>query len=287
MREVFARGVDGLRVGAEMTQENQNSKMAVYELFMLVLCVYVLVTLAATTFLHLDEAIVEILDFVDVGICCVFMADFFYKLYSAEDRFKYVRTWGWIDFLSSIPVVGPLRWGRFARVIRILRLLRGVRSCKILVELLMRRRSETGIVTVLLIGLLTVVLSSIAILIFEGDEKAANIQSSQDALWWAFVTVTGVGYGDHYPVTSTGRAVAAVAMAIGLVLFGVFAGFAASWFMAPQEAEQDEELEMIRERLTLMEAHLNELVHRAEDSRLMESVEYRHKPLGSLPGDTR
>ena len=125
-----------------MAQSINKSKNEVYELFMLVLCVYVLAALVATTFLRLDQMVVEILDYVDTAVCLVFMADFFMKLFTAQDKLEYLK-WGWIDFLSRIPAVGPLRWGRFARIVRILRLLRGVRSCKILFEFLLRRRAES------------------------------------------------------------------------------------------------------------------------------------------------
>ena len=87
--------------------------LEVYELFMLGLCVYVLGSLAATTFLRLDPGVVAILESVDTLICVVFMTDFFVKLYMAENKLSYLK-WGWIDVVSSIPAVEPLRWGRFA-----------------------------------------------------------------------------------------------------------------------------------------------------------------------------
>ncbi len=252
-----------------MTRSINKSKVEVYEFFMLVLCVYVLVALAATTFLQLDEAFVDILDCVDTAICFVFMADFFAKLFTAEDKLKYMK-WGWIDFLSSIPAVGPLRWGRFARIVRILRLLRGVRSSKILIEFLLRRRAESAFGTAVLIALLVVVFSSVAILVFEREDSAANIKTSEDALWWAFATVTGVGYGDRFPVTSAGRAVAALTMTAGVALFGTFAGFVASWFLAPRDEEQEDELESIRLQLIAIESRLSELVARDEQRSISE-----------------
>lgn len=249
-----------------------------YELLMLGLCVYVLVALAATTFMQFSQPVIDVLDMIDTAVCCVFMGDFFYRLHKAEDKWAYLK-WGWIDFLASIPAVGPLRWGQFGRLIRILRLLRGLRSCKMLIEMLLRRRNESAFGTVMLIAMLLVVFSSVAILTFERGVDGANIQTSEDALWWACATVTGVGYGDLFPVTSSGRAVAVFTMTSGLALFGVFAGFVASWFLAPQEAEQDQELQDIRERLTVIETHLGKLV----ELRLAESeVEHREREASPL-----
>ena len=265
-----------------MTKATSNTKSQVfYELFMLGLCVYVLIGLAVTTFIRLDPGVIDILDGVDTLICVVFMTDFFVKLHRAENKLAYLK-WGWIDFISSIPAVEPLRLGRFARIVRILRLLRGVRACKVLFEGLLRHRAESGFGTVILMALLIVVFGSIAVLDFERANSASNIKSPEDAIWWAFATVTGVGYGDLYPVTSNGRVVGVLTMVSGLALFATFAGLLTSWFLAPQEAEQDDELEAIRIRLTAIEGHLMELIGRNEQRPVDTSVSVSDLELADL-----
>lgn len=52
-------------------------------------------------------------------------------------------------------------------------------------------------------------------------------------MWWAISTMTTVGYGDAYAVTSEGRLVAVFLMAAGVGVFGTLAGLAASWFLSP------------------------------------------------------
>ena len=88
-----------------------------------------------------------------------------------------------------------------------------------------------------LVALLLIVVSSIAILNVEND-PASNIRTAEDAVWWACTTITTVGYGDKFPVTSEGRAIAVVLMVVGVGLFGTFSGFVAAWFLAPAKAEQ-------------------------------------------------
>jgi voltage-gated potassium channel len=234
-----------------------------YELFMLGLCTYVLVTLAATTFCRVNPATFEILNYVDNAICFIFLADFVGKLVTAESKWGYLK-WGWIDLISSIPDVGLLRWGRVARVVRILRVLRGVKSSRAIVEFLIKRRAQSAFTATALVALLTVVYSSIAILHFEQGDPRANIRTAGDALWWAVVTVTTVGYGDRYPVTEGGRLVAAVTITAGVGLFGTFTAFVASWFLAPTEVEQESELEQIRRQLTSIEQQLQLLTQRKD-----------------------
>lgn len=65
-----------------------------------------------------------------------------------------------------------------------------------------------------------VVYVAVAVLLAEKDAPGANITTMGDALWWAAVTVTTVGYGDTYPVTSTGRVSAVLGMFVGIGVLG-------------------------------------------------------------------
>jgi voltage-gated potassium channel len=65
-------------------------------------------------------------------------------------------------------------------------------------------------------------------LIAERCDPAANIKTGGDALWWALVSVTTVGYGDRYPVTVGGRFVGAVTLIVGIGLFSTITGFLAT-----------------------------------------------------------
>lgn len=228
----------------------QESRAYPYQLFMLVLCVYVLVALAAQRFTALSEETIAILEYVDFALCLIFFADFVGNLVFSKDRLGYLK-WGWIDLISSIPMVGPLRVGRVARIVRILRVLRAIRSTKTLVFYVLQRRSESTLMAVSALSILLVVFASIAIL--EVEQVAnANIQSPEDALWWAFVTITTVGYGDKFPVTSEGRIIAAILMTAGVGLFGTFTGYVASWFLDAEQEQQTSELDAIRAELAEM-----------------------------------
>ena len=98
-----------------------------------------------------------------------------------------------------------------------------------------------------LISILLVVFASISILHFE-TVPDSNIKSAQYALWWAFVTITTVGYGDKVPFITEGRLIAGLLMTAGVGLFGTFSGFVAAWFLAPQ-AKQETELERLRQEV--------------------------------------
>ena len=86
----------------------------------------------------------------------------------------------------------------------------------------------------------------------------SNIKTAEDAIWWAFTTITTVGYGDRYPVTSEGRFVAVVLMAAGVGLFGTFSAFLASWFLESHQADDVGELAAIKEELAQLRRLIEE-----------------------------
>ena len=99
-----------------------------------------------------------------------------------------------------------------ARVLRILRVLRGMKSARSIAHFVVARRAQSAGLAAALLCLLLVVTCSIAILPFE-IPAGGNIVTADDALWWAVSTMTTVGYGDRYPVSSEGRTVAVFLMA--------------------------------------------------------------------------
>jgi voltage-gated potassium channel len=138
--------------------------------------------------------------------------------------------WGWIDLISCIPAVDFLRAGRLLRLIKLFRIIRAFRSVVSFTNHIFANKTQGTFASVSIIAVLLVIFSSIAILHVEVDPKS-NIKTAEDALWWAYVTITTVGYGDRFPVTMEGRAIATILMTAGVGLFGIFSGLLASWFV--------------------------------------------------------
>ena len=121
---------------------------------------------------------------------------------------------------------------------RLLRVLRAFRSLRHLAGHVFQKRVQGAFTSVAILAVLMVIFSSVAILQVE-DDPNSNIKTAEDALWWAYVTITTVGYGDKYPVTTEGRIIAAFLMTMGVGLFGTFTGFVASWFVEERHEEHE------------------------------------------------
>lgn len=215
---------------------------------MLVLCLAALAQLGLGTLIDWSESTNAILSWADTGVCLIFFADFVYTLISRPDKLHYLRTWGWIDLLSSIPAVDPLRWGRAARVARILRVLRGVKSARAAAHFVFHRRQESAFLAAALLTMLLLVFGSIAILEFERP-AGGNIVNAEDAMWWVASTMTTVGYGDLYPITTEGRLIAVMLMTSGVGTFGMLSGLVAAWFLTPPKSDAETDLEEVKELL--------------------------------------
>ncbi|MDN3679251.1 ion transporter [Vibrio tapetis subsp. quintayensis] len=217
------------------TRVNKEEQLGPFQLFILLLSVFVLISLTAQMTLSLPDDVKQILQWTDGFICLFFFIDFLVQLKHASNKWHYFKTWGWIDLLSSIPMAS---YSQIGRIVRVIRLLRVIRSTRHLVSVYMRNKVKSSFSFVVFVSILVLTIGAIAILIFETDVEGGNIDNAADAFWWAFVTITTVGYGDFYPVTIEGRVVAAMLMTTGVGLFGTFTGFVASWFVDDDADDQ-------------------------------------------------
>ncbi len=220
-------------------QRNSEDKLSIFQLLILLLSLYVIGSLVVSTLVVLKPEEQRLLAYIDNAICFVFFIDFATRFYKAENKLEFMK-WGWIDLISSIPALDCFRAGRAFRLIRLIRLIRAFRSSKILLDYLFRKKAQGAFGSAAIIAVLMIVFSSISILHFE-DQPNSNIKTAEDALWWSYCTISTVGFGDRFPVTTEGRIIAIFLMTTGVGLFGTFTGFIASWFVRKDHDAVSEE----------------------------------------------
>ncbi|MGH2664859.1 potassium channel family protein [Flavobacterium sp.] len=209
--------------------KNTEEKLTYFNILILVLSIYILSSFLVDTFCVLPKETSRLLTFIDNAVCFVFLIDFIIRFRKAESKLEFMR-WGWIDLIAIIPVIDYFRAGRLLRLIRLIRILRAFRSAKKIASHIFRNKAKGTFATVSVIAIMLLIFSSIAILQVEKTPDS-NIKTAEDAVWWAYVTITTVGYGDKFPVTTEGRLIAVILMTGGVGLFGTFTAYAASWFL--------------------------------------------------------
>ena len=180
----------------------------------------------------------------DYFIWAIFAIDLIIKVAISPHRLNYLRR----HWLEVLVVVVP-----FFRPLRILRIfIFGSRAW-----VGMRRLVNIDFILVYGIGL--VIIAATVVASVEGGE-GASIHSFADALWWAVVTITTVGYGDMVPITVAGRAVAFVLMLGGIAFFSGVTANLASFLIKGHDAEKKvlsqlvKEVEGLRQELTKLRA---------------------------------
>jgi voltage-gated potassium channel len=198
-------------------------------------------------FVRLKGGVAATFDAVDYTIWALFVIEYLVKLWLAPARWGFVKTHKLDLAMVALPMLRPLR---------VLRLLRLARTGTVLSVGLKRARA------LLTHHNLHFVLLSVAVIVFvaaglevafEVNAKGSNIHGFADALWWAVVTVTTVGYGDKFPVTAAGRGVAVVLMLVAIGLIGVLTATVATFFVGEKA---DEEQAALNQRLDRIEAML-------------------------------
>ncbi len=174
--------------------------------------------------------------------CIFFLIDFaMHMIAEPRKRDYFIGQRGYFDLLGSIPSFGFSQYTGLLRIFRLSRLFRLRRfmnpeNRRILKnEILDNRGSYAALLTVLM-AMMVISTASILVLFFESKSPDANITTGGDALWWAIVTITTVGYGDRYPVTMGGRTTAVLVMFAGVGIIGALASILASILLPPPKA---------------------------------------------------
>ena len=240
----------GLNGNAELSSTDLHNPS--YNLFILILTIFSLLVMAFLLAPWLSPATKVTLQFIDTIICIIFLGDFFSNLHrSPDNRVYFFKQGGWLDLVGSVPSIPRLPWTAFLRLARMGSLVRIIRSLrgKDLKEIwadIMSNRAKSALMITALVALVVMTVSAMVVLQVESRAPDANILTGGDAFWWAFVTVTTVGYGDQYPVTALGRSMAMLLMVVGVGIFGVFTSFLSSNFFGPVDGDIETYVETVQ-----------------------------------------
>ncbi len=98
-------------------------------------------------------------------------------------------------------------------------------------HIVVRRRAQSTLLGVILAAILVLEIGGLLMLSAESASSQANIKTGLDSLWWGVVTLSTVGYGDKYPVTTAGRVLGVIVIVVGVGLFSALTSFLAQWFL--------------------------------------------------------
>jgi voltage-gated potassium channel len=176
---------------------------------------------------EIDPQTQRILDYVQWIIWVAFAIDLLVGLISADKKIKFLTH----HPLEVITVLLPF--------LRPLRLLRVISFGTLVIQKIAVGRQFAITLKVFIASILLAYIGAVQITITERGVEGSNIKNFGDGLWWAITTVTTVGYGDRFPITSTGRVLAVCLMLVGISLMGVITASVAAWFVKMSQDDSE------------------------------------------------
>jgi voltage-gated potassium channel len=211
---------------------------SVYDYFMMVV---IFASLVPLTFKQ-DHAIFFVIDKIAMTI---FIVDYILRLCTADFKsgkksvFSFIRYpfsfMAIIDLVSILPSVTLLNSGfkllrilrliRAFRVFRVFKVLRYSKSFRIIVSVFQKQKEPLLAVGTLAIAY--IVISALVIFNVEPD----SFKTFFDAVYWATISLTTMGYGDIYPITTVGRTVTMISAFFGIAIVALPAGIITAGYM--------------------------------------------------------
>jgi voltage-gated potassium channel len=235
------------------------------------------------SFIVAESASRDVIVVVTEFLSAFFIFNFLYRLVTAGSRPHYfLREYGWLDLLCCLPYI-QISWVfRAPRAYITLHRL----SISQVREDIRREGAEFALFIAMFFVIIIIEACSVSVLFFENQSvEHSNIVSAQDALWWAYVTISSVGYGDLYPVTTGGRLVGIVLMTAGVGIFATIAGYLAHKLLYHRVGtragstsgapKQDADLQDIERRLRELEKRQEDAIER------LDRIERLLRPDGS------
>ncbi len=251
MLKTHLHSIIGLAGVADDEREIAQSLGRRFEIPMILMAIWIIIQWYAEERGMLSGAIVFLADWV---IWLFFVVETTVLTYFVKDKYRYLRN-NWINLLiifMGIPVVAGL--SNYAGALRSLRLLLMFAILLNISDTIRQVLSRNHLGMTLLVSFIIIIVGGILI---AGIDPA--IDSVGEGLWWAWVTITTVGYGDVVPVSLAGKLFGAFLILMGVALFSLLTANFSAFFISREEgAEKRIELEMM-EKLDRIEKRLEKL----------------------------
>ena len=207
------------------------------------ICITLLLIVNLAMYLvFVDQAILYVIGIIDLLLSTVLFIDFVRRFVMAENKMNYMlKDYGWADLLASFPLP-QIKILRIFRLVKAYALMKR-RGFRQVARDIREQLPSSALYLVFFMILLLLEFGSIAVLFTERTSSEANIKSASDAIWWVYVTITTVGYGDKFPTTNGGRLIGVFVMLVGVGLFGVITGYLANKFLPSSDTVSQETID--------------------------------------------
>jgi len=234
--------IDFLR---EMINDPKTPHGRYFMLFVQSLIVISIISFTLETLPNRSELYYFSLFCIEVITIILFSVEYIARISLNTHRIRFVFSfYGLVDLISILPFYMFLLTGTDARIFKVLRMLRLLRLFKLFrynksIDRYKRAftLAKNDLIIFGAVAMMTIYITGVGIYFFENQKQPENFSSIFDGIWWAIITLTTVGYGDTYPITTAGKMFTFVVLIIGLAIVSVPTALIAS---ALTEARNEE-----------------------------------------------
>ena len=225
-------------------ENTDTTRGRLFDLVIQSLIVLSLVTFSIETLPNLSDSTHRWLRYVEIGTVTIFTIEYVLRIVVADRKLGFIFSfYGLVDLLSILPFY--IASGIDLRSVRAFRLLRLFRAFKIVRYNKAIRRfhralllAREELILYLIVTLMLLYFAAVGIYYCEHEAQPEDFASVFHSLWWAVATLTTVGYGDVYPVTTGGRIFTFLVLLVGLGVVSVPAGLVASALSKAREMDE-------------------------------------------------
>ena len=215
----------------------------VFDLSIQLLIVFSLLTFSIETLPNLSSGLRQSLHNIEIVTVSIFTAEYILRVVVADHKLRFICSFfGVVDLLAILPFyvtsgidLRSIRSFRLLRLVRVFKIVRYNKAIQRFYRAFLIAKEE--LVLFLFVALMLFFLSAVGIYYCEHDAQPETFASVFHSLWWSVATLTTVGYGDVYPVTTGGKVFTFVVLIVGLGIVSVPAGLVASALSKAREME--------------------------------------------------
>lgn len=237
----------------DIVDNNTTTKGRIFDYCVQFLILISLVGFALETLPDNSQAMKSTLRWIETICVILFSIEYLLRIYVAEKPWKYIFSfYGLIDIIAILPFyltrTIDLRSLRVFRIFRIFRAFKLIRYNEALTRFnIAARLVKEEIILFLIVTGIFLFLASAGIYYFENPEQPEVFSSIFTSGWWSVVTLTTVGYGDIYPITTGGKIFTFFILMIGVGIVTIPAGLVASALTKAREMEEEESRRILAE----------------------------------------
>ena len=228
----------------QIVEKNDTKAGLIFDYSIQALIIVSLINFSWETLQNLSKSTRSVLKIIQVITVVIFSIEYILRIIVADKKLKYIFSFfGIIDLLAILPFyistgidLRALRAFRFLRLFRILKMVRYNKAIQRFHSAFLIAKEE--IILFFSVTIMLLYLAGVGIYYFENTAQPEVYTSVFQSLWWAIATLTTVGYGDIYPITTGGKIFTTVILFIGLGIVAVPAGLVATALSEARDLEE-------------------------------------------------